>query len=142
MAGEAGRLTCYSCGHSYDYLGAGSHPGVCPDCGGREVSPAGALDIDTAEAIEIESDIEISAEYCRIFGHDDSGREFQWWFAVDGDGDGSDSAFLVRVLIESTAVSAENVVGSDLVPLQRLHRRLDVEVCDPRPVEQTHDEHY
>lgn len=139
MAGDTGRLTCYSCGHAYDYLGSGTHPGVCPDCGGREVSPAGTLDIGSPEAIEIESGIEISTEYSRLCGTDDSGREFQWWFAVD---EADDSALLVRVLIESTAITVDNVVGTDLVPLQRLHRRLDVEVCDPRPVEETHDEHY
>lgn len=149
MTRDNGRLTCYSCGHSYDFLGAGSHPGVCPDCGEQAVSPAGALDVQAPEPIEIETSLSISTEYRRICGRDASGREFQWWFAVDTGADAddldeksADSAQLVRVLIESEAVSTDNVVGTDLVPLDRLRRRLDVDACDPRPVEETYDEFY
>ena len=43
--GQPGELHCYDCGVEYDYLGGGSHPGVCPSCGGRAVSLAGDVEV-------------------------------------------------------------------------------------------------
>lgn len=34
-------LHCYDCGHDYDHIGSGNHPGVCPACGSRAVSLSG-----------------------------------------------------------------------------------------------------
>lgn len=41
IADFEGGLRCFQCGHTYDYLGDGVHPGSCPQCEGRVVSFAG-----------------------------------------------------------------------------------------------------
>lgn len=40
-----GEIHCYDCGQNYDYLGAGSHPGVCAGCGSAAVSLAGDVEV-------------------------------------------------------------------------------------------------
>ncbi len=37
------RLRCFDCGYEYGYLGSKPHPGRCPSCDSRCVSPAGEL---------------------------------------------------------------------------------------------------
>lgn len=50
-------IHCYDCLHNYDYLGFGTHPGVCPTCGSEAVSLSGdveAVDIYIQELDEHE----------------------------------------------------------------------------------------
>ena len=37
-------IRCFECDHSYAYLGDGTHPGQCPRCRSRAVSPAGRFE--------------------------------------------------------------------------------------------------
>ncbi|MWV38516.1 hypothetical protein GRS80_01625 [Natrialba sp. INN-245] len=46
---ESPRLRCYECGCQYGYLGSNPHPGRCPSCGSRCVSPAGELVVINVE---------------------------------------------------------------------------------------------
>jgi hypothetical protein len=42
---QAGDIHCYDCGHDYDYLGSGPHPGCCEACGSDAVSLSGEVEV-------------------------------------------------------------------------------------------------
>lgn len=58
-------LRCFACGHRYQYLGTGVHPGVCPSCGLRAVSFAGSVEVtavNAGDALGQEGMAEVSLE--------------------------------------------------------------------------------
>ncbi|WP_396611268.1 hypothetical protein ACH9L7_13805 [Haloferax sp. S1W] len=76
-------LSCYTCGHSYWYVGEEPHDGTCPNCGSRGVSPAGQLKIVNSQPFDTEGD----TSGVQLVGRDDSGRLFQYWLRTDEDGE-------------------------------------------------------
>ncbi|PSQ19165.1 hypothetical protein BRD00_02660 [Halobacteriales archaeon QS_8_69_26] len=95
-------LRCYDCGHRYSYLGPGVHPGRCPDCGGRGVSPAGTL--------RVAEDPFPVGRGLRVDAIDATGRTFGYWVASLSDGI---RAQLVRVRVASTIVAPSHDAWPD-----------------------------
>lgn len=81
---DEGKLSCYDCGHTYWFLGSGSHEGRCPRCDSRLVSPAGELRIMTSQPDDCDNGSgHVTESGVQLVGRDDSGRLFQYWFCVD-----------------------------------------------------------
>lgn len=128
-----GRLRCYACGNEYDYLGAGTHPGGCPACGARDVSPAGDLAV-LARPTPVVSGPGDSTH--RIDAADDTDRTFTYWIdAID-----DDRAQLVRIGIDEVLVGPTHPAWpgnlDDLVPwwLGRAVRAADMELVAPAAI--------
>lgn len=120
-------LRCFDCGHRYAHLGYGVHPGQCPDCGSRGVSPAGTLRIS-------EDPFGVGATGVRFDAVDATGRTFSYWVAALSDGV---RAQLVRIRVASTVVEPGHGAWpddlGDLVPdeLPDAVRTADLELTAP-----------
>ncbi|MFC6838167.1 hypothetical protein [Halomarina ordinaria] len=76
--GDGGPLGCHDCGHDYAYIGVDPHPGYCPACGSRAVSPAGAVRLhrhDLEAAAPPGGEVHVTAT-------DESGRDFRYGFRL------------------------------------------------------------
>ncbi|MFC4553522.1 MULTISPECIES: hypothetical protein [Halorussus] len=94
-------LACFACGHEYDYLGAGPHPGECPACGSRLVSPAGDFEITASKANRMWT-AHVSVQ---VQATDESGREWLFTFQYD---DGEESARLKTVRIDGQLLDSRS----------------------------------
>ena len=82
---DAGRIvTCFSCVDEYCYLGSDTHPGVCPDCGGRAVSFAGDPRVVSPERELVEKSHLRFSNVLRVVARDDTDRAFEYLFALTG----------------------------------------------------------
>lgn len=123
-------LRCYDCGHRYSYLGTGVHPGRCPACGARGVSPAGTLRV-------AEDPFPVGPDGLRVDAIDATGRTFSYWIASLSDGV---RAQLVRVRVASTVVAPPHDAWPDglaeLVPdgLAETVRAADYQLTAPASV--------
>jgi len=123
-------LRCFACGHRYAYLGYGVHPGRCPSCDARGVSPAGTLRVS-------EEPLDVGSTGVRIDAVDATGRTFGYW--VDALSDGV-RAQIVRVRVASTVVEPAHDAWPDeldgLVPdaLDDAVRAADLELTAPASV--------
>lgn len=79
LGSESSRpLSCYNCGHNYWFLGKNRHPGQCPRCRSRLVTPASEIRIITSQTADADGDAVV-----QLTGTDDSGRLFQYWFRTE-----------------------------------------------------------
>ena len=108
-------ISCYICDRETSYIGSEPHPGTCPQCGSRAVSPAGEIDLDEPEAIIIEGDKVLTEEMFRVQGTDASDREFQFWFIED-----DTEPALMRLSIDGASVPVGRAIGTDVLPLRQL----------------------
>jgi len=46
------KITCYTCGNRYGYIGRGTHKGACPDCGSQLVSLSGTTSVEHVEVVD------------------------------------------------------------------------------------------
>lgn len=128
---DADGLRCYACGHVYWHLGRSPHPGICPDCGARGVSPAGELSV-VGKPISFATGTE--DETFRIDAADDTDRAFHYWVAPV---EGGREARVVRIRIGDAVVGPKNDAWpddlSELVPagLKRAADRADLHLVAP-----------
>ena len=99
------RLDCYECGHAYDHLGKGVHPGVCPACASWAVSPAGDLSVRDERVEQAFT----GHEMLSVYAEDESDRYWKFQFRVDvaPEGDGR-LARLSFVRIENATFNADH----------------------------------
>ena len=90
----ATRLRCFDCGCEYGYLGSKPHPGRCPSCDSRCVSPAGELVIVDVE--KWQSATGLSKLW--VDAIDERDRRFRFEIAANGP-----EGKVVAVIVEGTA---------------------------------------
>ncbi|MFC7157411.1 hypothetical protein ACFQPA_18440 [Halomarina halobia] len=71
-------VRCYRCGITYAYIGSEVHPGRCPECGSRAVSPSGRV---VLRRHDLEADRRDGDEAV-IYASDASGREYRYALAL------------------------------------------------------------
>ncbi len=108
-----GSIECFDCGHRYDHLGAGHHPGRCPACRSDGVSAAGPLHpVDDLESVAAGP----GDSTHRVDATDATGRLFSYWIATLHDR----RAQLVRVGVDDALVGPTHDAWpdrlEDLVP--------------------------
>lgn len=91
-------VDCFACGHAYTFVGDDTHPGECPRCESRAVSPAGTLDVD--ETVPVDPD-NTSGEQVTVYASDATGREY---------------ACLVAVSDGQPRLQAARVAGANILP--------------------------
>lgn len=109
-------LRCFECAHEYVYLGDGAHPGRCPCCRSRAVSPAGRLEVATV----VESHSADGSSPLTVLATDETSRSF----LVELESAGGRLA-VDLVQIEEVAFSGEN-----LPTASRLRRSLEAALED------------
>ena len=114
------QLTCFNCDHKYAYLGAHPHPGVCPECGERTVSPSSEISLEDIEVYT--PDAGNHDLMLRIPGEDASGRVYEYWLCADVD---EDDAILVRVTIAGQPVRLVTAVQTAVVVLSDIRAALE-----------------
>ncbi|AFZ73263.1 hypothetical protein [Natronobacterium gregoryi] len=89
------RLRCFECGCEYGYLGSKPHPGRCPSCDSRCVSPAGELVVVDVETWQNATGLS------KIWVHtiDERDRRFRFEIAPAGR-----EGKVVAVIVEGTAL--------------------------------------
>lgn len=107
-------LRCYECAHEYVHLGDGDHPGRCPRCRSRAVSPAGRLEVATV----VESHSADGSSPLTVLATDETYRSF----LVELESAGGRLA-VDLVQIEEVAFS-----GESLPTASRLRRSLEAAV--------------
>lgn len=128
---DADPVRCFACGHAYWFLGHGPHPGVCPGCGARGVSPAGELRV-VGTPVSFSTGTE--DETFRIDAADDTDRAFHYWVTPVEDGR---QARVVRIRVADTVVGPKTDAWPDdlaeLVPtgLERAADRADLRLVAP-----------
>ncbi|MFC6734043.1 hypothetical protein [Haladaptatus sp. DYSN1] len=76
-------IQCFDCDHTYLYIGADSHPGICNECGSRCVSLSGEAVIETVETHE--PLVESFDTYLDVRVSDATDRLFHYMFSVQED---------------------------------------------------------
>lgn len=77
-----GDIRCYECDHEYQYLGDGPHPGGCPECGSRAVSPSGMLRFGTPMGSTPATGHTDVDELVKLIATDATDRVFIYRFAL------------------------------------------------------------
>lgn len=71
--------TCYECGQEYGFLGAESHPGVCPACESRAVSFSGRVEVVDSEDVDADDVADIGlVNVLHVWGRDATDRRLSW----------------------------------------------------------------
>ncbi|WP_254547056.1 hypothetical protein [Halomarina pelagica] len=72
--GRGSGVRCYRCGIEYAYVGSEAHPGRCPECGSRAVSPAGRV---VLRRHDLEAARRAGGEAV-VYASDASGRDYRY----------------------------------------------------------------
>ncbi|MFC6731709.1 MULTISPECIES: hypothetical protein [unclassified Haladaptatus] len=108
-------LTCYRCGHQYDYLGTTPHPGRCPACDSRAVTPAGNLVV-----VGTETDTDGDPPVVRLQATDGSDRTFRFTFEITGEG----KVALRRLLVDNTLIRSPDGTWPEAVVAEPIRETL------------------
>jgi DNA-directed RNA polymerase subunit RPC12/RpoP len=102
-------LRCFSCDNRYDYLGRGAHPGRCPACGSRVVTPAEPVALSTVESVRPAGERPV----VHATGEDATGRSLRVYLHAEP---GSDGLVPSMVGIDEYVVDADDAWVDGLVP--------------------------
>lgn len=129
--GPQSDLRCYECGHEYNYLGGGAHPGCCPRCEGRVVSFAGEPQAVAPSTSRDESGVSRLSPLFKVSVRDDTDRQFEYFVAYSEGGEGHGPAPILRyVRVGEHRVHATADHWDDsLVPTCVLHVVRDLTGC-------------
>lgn len=126
-------IACFDCGNEYAFVGSGTHPGVCPECGGRAVSYAGRVRVATIQTNDRFADEDAPTQTVNVVAEDDTNRELVFVFSVDRESSTTivvsvrlgparltpDAASWSPELVPDAVVSAIEAVGLEFVPPAR-----------------------
>ena len=109
-------VRCYECGHEYAHLGTDVHPGRCPQCRSRAVSPAGRLEF----TVTVDASSMAAQPRATAVGTDETYRTF----LVELDGDERRDVAVDFVQIEGMVFTAADLPADPRLwePLERTIR--------------------
>lgn len=88
MSDRPQHCTCYECAHTYGFLGAEPHPGICPACGSRAVSFSGQVELVDSDDVDGDERDEVAdlglVNVVHVWGRDATDRPLSWHIDLIG----------------------------------------------------------